>query len=461
MQQVEEIELFLRDRDRRVEHQEEILRSSKGLSLATVRINYPGIEKSNYVTDSIAKMICNEISIFHKKHIIFCEEYRSKEGYIGHFIFDIDHITVKKFLVDLEENHILGRCVDLDVYYLKKNERFNFEEICGISRSDLGKGPRRCFICDEEARICSRAQSHSLEDIKNYFEVKFSEYMDYIKGRDNLAYNISQFALKGIISEVSTMPSFGLVSPSTMGSHKDMDYYTFVDSSFAIAPYIKDMASLGYSYHHPKEIFEVIRFIGMDCEKAMFEATNGVNTHKGMIFLVGILTAAIAKAMYENASFGRIEEILKDMCENILDDFKDIDKKVKLTHGEKLYVNYGFTGIRGEVKSGLPVLFKEIIPNYLSSNLKGHDLYAHTLLRLMSKVEDSTIVHRQSIEKLHEIQKKAEEIIALGGLESSKGTEAALNFEKTCIKDNVSPGGSADLLAVIIFLGEIKKNFFK
>lgn len=461
MQEVEEIELFLRDRDKRVEHQEKVLRRSKGLSLATVRVNYPGIEKSNYVTDSIARLICNEISTFYKKHIIFCEEYRSKEGYIGHFIFDVDHITIKKFLVELEEKHILGRCVDLDVYYLKKNEDSNFEEICGISRNNLGKGPRKCFICNEEARICSRAQSHSIADIKNYFEVKFNEYMDYIKDRDSLDYKISQFALKGIISEVSTMPSFGLVSPSTMGSHKDMDYYTFVDSSFVIGPYIKEMASLGYSYHQPKEIFEAIRFIGMDCEKAMFEATDGVNTHKGMIFLVGILAAAIAKTMHEKADFERIEEVIKDMCENILDDFKDLDNKNKLTHGEKLYVNYGFTGIRGEVKSGLPVLFKEIIPSYLTSNLKGHELYAHTLLRLMSKVEDSTIVHRQSIEKLHEVQKKAKEILDLGGLESSEGTEAALTFEETCIKDNVSPGGSADLLAVIIFLGEIKRNLFK
>lgn len=461
MNNIEEIELFLQDRDKRVEYQEEILRKTKGLTLATVRINYPGISKSNYVTDSIAKIICNEISTFHRKHIIFREEYKSREGYIGHFIFNIDHVTIKKSLVDLEEKHILGRCVDLDVYYLKKNEIFNIEEMCGISRSEFSKEPRKCFICDEEARICSRGQSHTIDEIKKYFEVKFNEYINYSIGRDKLAYEISQYALKGVISEVSTMPSFGLVSPNTMGSHKDMDYYTFIDSTFALAPYIKEMAAVGYSYHEPKEIFEAIRFIGMDCEKSMFEATNGVNTHKGMIFLIGILTAAVAKVVYEKGDFQRIQYILSEMCEDILDDFKDIHKKDKLTNGEKLYLEFGFTGIRGEVKSGLPIIFKEILPQYLSSSLKGHDLYAHTLLKLMSKVDDSTIVHRQSIDKLNEIKSKSIEILDLGGLETLEGTKAALEFEKKCIKDNVSPGGSADLLASIIFLGQVKNKLFK
>ena len=73
MNEMETISLFLMDREKRVEHQEELLKKYKGLTLATVRINYPGVEKSNYVTDSIAKVICNEISTFYKKHIIYTE----------------------------------------------------------------------------------------------------------------------------------------------------------------------------------------------------------------------------------------------------------------------------------------------------------------------------------------------------------------------------------------------------
>jgi len=102
--------------------------------------------------------------------------------------------------------------------------------------------------------------------------------------------------------------------------------------------------------------------------------------------------------------------------ENILDDFKDLHKKKELTHGEALYLKYGFAGIRGEIKKGLENIFQEIIPKYKNSNLKGNDLYSETLLMLISKVEDSTIVHRQNIEKLREVQRRAYEILNLGSL---------------------------------------------
>ncbi|MEG2935075.1 MAG: triphosphoribosyl-dephospho-CoA synthase CitG [Clostridium sp.] len=461
MNEMKKIGLFLDAREKRVYHQEELLRSLKGLALATVRVNYPGIDKSNYITDSIGKIICDEISIFHKKEIIFSEEYKSEEGYIGHFIFSVDYKFIKKSMIDLEENHILGRCVDLDVYYLDKNEKFGFEEIKGASRSDLNLPPRKCFICQEEARICSRAQSHTIEEIKEFFEVKFNQYEKWNSKRQQLSYELSQYALKAMVEEVSTMPSFGLVSPSTKGSHKDMDFYTFMDSSFAIAPFLKEMAAAGYTYHYEKEIFKAIRPIGIRCEEAMFKATKGVNTHKGMIFLLGIVITATAKALYEGNSFERIENIIRNMCFEILDDFKEVNNKEILTHGEKLYKEFGFTGIRGEVKAGIPVVFKAVLPDFLSSDLKGHELFAHTLLELMARVEDSTIVHRQGIDKLKEIQREVKVILENGGFNSSCGRKMALDFEEKCIEENVSPGGAADLLALIIFLSEIYNKYYK
>ena len=454
-----EINEFLNHREKRVFHQEKLLRDMDGgITLATVRVNYPGIEKSNYITDNIAKIICEDIYLFYNKNIIYKEVYKNKEGIIGHFIFDINHIEVKKKLIYMEENHILGRCVDLDVYYMNDSDEM-MPALNGVSRSDIGLKPRKCFLCEEEARICSRSQKHSIEDIKEYFTRKYEEYIGYIEKRNKLTYEISQLALKAMITEVSTMPSFGLVSPITQGSHKDMDYYTFLDSSFVIAPFLKEMISTGYSYESPKNIFKAIRVIGIKCEEEMFKVTKRVNTHKGMIFLIGVVAAAIGKALYGKLTFEKIEIILKDMCENLLDDFKDLDKKKELTHGEKLYLKYGFTGIRGEAKEGFSNIFQEILPEYDNSKLKGNNLYSQILLKLMSKVEDSTIVHRQNIEKLHEVQRHANEILNLGGFNTKEGTEAAYDFEKQCIGENISPGGSADLLALVIFLTESKKFF--
>jgi len=446
---------FLFDREKRVDYQEKLLKENNNKTLVTIRINYPGIEKSNYITDDIINTIYNDILTYYNKYIVFKHKYKNKEGIIGHFLFELDFVNVKKEMINIEEEHILGRCLDIDVYTMKN------EEVIGISRKDLYKKPRKCFICDMDAKICSRSQSHSIEDIKAYFEDIYKKYKWLEKKTEKLAYEASQLCLKAMISEVSTFPSFGLVSPISSGAHKDMDYYTFLNSALAITPYLKEMFKIGYSYHHPKYIFEAVRNIGKTCEEKMFEATNNINTHKGMIFLMGISISAIGKALYDDKEFSEIKDIIKLMVKDILDDFKGLDKKKNLTHGEKLYLEYGFTGIRGQVQDGLSVLFDNIIAKYENSNLKENDLYTQILIDLMSKVEDSTIVYRHNINTLRKVQEDAKALLKIGGIYTKEGNERAKDLEEIYIKENISPGGCADLLAISILLFSVKKIMFK
>lgn len=445
---------FLLDRDRRVLYQEHLLKENKDKTLVTIRINYPGIEKSNYITDNIVNTIYNEILTYYGKFIVFEDKYKNKEGIVAHFLFDLDFVNVKKEMINVEEEHILGRCLDIDVYTLKN------DKVIGISRSDLFKKPRRCFICDLDAKICSRAQTHTIDEIKNYFEVVYKNFKDSQKKTESLAYEVSQMALKAMISEVSTFPSFGLVSPISSGAHKDMDYYTFLNSAVAITPFLKKMFEVGYSYYSPEYIFDAIRDIGKECEKKMFEATNNINTHKGMIFLMGISMAAIGKALYENKEFYQIQDIIKSMVKNILDDFKELHKKEKLTHGERLYLEYGFTGIRGQVQDGLSVLFDNIIDNYINSDLKENDLYTQILIELMARVEDSTVVYRHDISTLRKVQSDAKDLLNMGGIFTEKGRQKCHHLEDLYIKENISPGGCADLLAISILLIDVKKRLF-
>ena len=445
---------FLLDRDKRVAYQEHLLKENKDKTLVTIRINYPGIEKSNYITDNIVNTIYNEILTYYGKFIVFEDKYKNKEGIVAHFLFDLDFVNVKKEMINVEEEHILGRCLDIDVYTLKN------DKVIGISRSDLFKKPRRCFICDLDAKICSRAQTHTIDEIKNYFEVVYKNFKDSQKKTDSLAYEVSQMALKAMISEVSTFPSFGLVSPISSGAHKDMDYYTFLNSAVAITPFLKKMFEVGYSYYSPEYIFDAIRDIGKECEEKMFEATNNINTHKGMIFLMGISMAAIGKALYENKEFYQIQDIIKSMVKNILDDFKELHKKEKLTHGERLYLEYGFTGIRGQVQDGLSVLFDNIIDNYINSDLKENDLYTQILIELMARVEDSTVVYRHDISTLRKVQSDAKDLLNMGGIFTEEGRQKCHHLEDLYIKENISPGGCADLLAISILLIDVKKRLF-
>ncbi len=445
---------FLYDRDKRVDYQEHLLKENKDKTLVTIRINYPGIEKSNYITDDIVNIIYNDILTYYGKFIVFKDKYKNKEGIIAHFLFDLDFVKVKKEMINMEEEHILGRCLDIDVYTLKNNK------VIGISRSDLFKEPRKCFVCDLNAKICSRAQTHSIDEIKGYFEKVYTDFIDTQKKTDFLAYEVSQMALKAMISEVSTFPSFGLVSPVSSGSHKDMDYYTFLNSAVAITPFLKEMFKVGYSYYPCEHIFDAIRDIGKECEEKMFEATNNINTHKGMIFLMGISMAAIGKALYENKEFSEIKDIIKSMVKNILDDFRDIHNKKKLTHGEKLYLEHGFTGIRGQVQDGLSVLFDNIIDNYVNSNLKENDLYTQILIELMARVEDSTIVYRHDINTLKKVQSDAKVLLDMGGVFTKEGKVKCYELEDLYINENISPGGCADLLAISILLLNVKRKLF-
>ncbi len=449
-----EVDKFLLDREARVSLQERLLNDNKDLTLITVRVNYPGIEKSNFITDEIHKIICDEISFLYEDKINFKRHYKNAEGYIAHFLMDLNAIKVKKAMIEIEENHVLGRCVDIDVYYVVE------EKIITSSRKDLNKKPRKCFICDLDANICSRNQSHDIKDIKMYFENKYKEYLEYLNNRENIASILSDIATKAMIAEVSTYPSFGLVSPICSGSHKDMDYYTFLESSFAIKPYLKEMAKVGYSYYSEEDTFKAIRKVGVEAEKAMFEATNNVNTHKGMIFLLGIVITSVAKVIFNNKEFKDISDVIKIMVKDILEDFKNIDNKKDLTHGERLYKNFGFTGIRGQVKDGLAFIFDEVLEEYLNCSFDGNDLYSNTLIKLMSIVEDSTIVYRHDFDTLKKVQKDCKNLLAIGGISSDNGKILAIKLEKEYIQENISPGGSADLLAIVIFLGEVYKLYF-
>ncbi len=123
-----------------------------------------------------------------------------------------------------------------------------------------------------------------------------------------------------MVSEVSTFPSFGLVSPVSNGAHNDMDYYMFLDSAMVLTPFMKQMAIRGYTFYCPLRIFNVIREIGINCEKEMFKTTGGINTHKGMIFLMGICITSVAKSLFDNNK-NNIQIIIKQMVINILVDF--------------------------------------------------------------------------------------------------------------------------------------------
>lgn len=284
-----------------------------------------------------------------------------------------------------------------------------------------------------------------------------------MRQNENFAHYIASLAQRAVLYEVSTSPKPGLVDRFDSGAHKDMDFFTFLASSTVLYKgfYECTMEGILFNEKEYEKLLDKLRPIGIECENTMFNATEGINTHKGIIFSLGIL-CAVSGNLYKCTS--KTSFPAKLMCEQVkkltknltAKDFANIDCKKTLTHGESLYKNFGLKGIRGEVESGFKTVMKTAVPVVRAwkqkPNFTINDLFLEVLLNLMSHCEDSNVISRSGIEGLNYVKASALQFLNQGGM-AQEGAEEILNsMNKDFVNRNISPGGSADLLIVTIFL---------
>lgn len=284
---------------------------------------------------------------------------------------------------------------------------------------------------------------------------------------------ICNLAIKALLYEVSATPKPGLVDRNNSGSHKDMDFFTFLDSSIALIDYFNICTESGITFNGDdySELLKLLRPIGYQAEIDMFNATNKVNTHKGLIFSLGIITAA-AGVIYnksENAyiSVAEITNMVKLIAKDITIELNDFKNKKSLTYGEKFYKEYGVKGIRGEVETGFRTVLMYSLPilkQSLEEEKHINDVLVHVLLHLMANTEDSNILGRHNLKTLQYTKETAKKALSLGGYFTPKGKTFVEEMDKCFIEKNISPGGSADLIAVTLLLyfienGDLLKNY--
>lgn len=283
-------------------------------------------------------------------------------------------------------------------------------------------------------------------------------------GKEPLCSLFLKLCKNALMAEVSATPKPGLVDCHDSGAHKDMCFDTFRASSAAIAPFITNMFELGLQWNDSdgSGLFAAIRPVGIAAEQAMFAATGGVNTHKGMIFSMGLIAAA-SGLYYRIRSCFRPEEILNlagSLCRDLLEaDFARINIDHPKTHGELLYVRYGIKGIRGEAQQGFPSIRDISLPalrTYKKTCADDNQVYLNTLLALMSQVDDTNVLIRTNHALLHYEKAEAARILSMGGASSFRGMEELRKLNETFIRLNISPGGCADLLAVTILLWDLE-----
>ncbi|MGO1468425.1 MAG: triphosphoribosyl-dephospho-CoA synthase CitG [Tissierella sp.] len=267
---------------------------------------------------------------------------------------------------------------------------------------------------------------------------------------------ISNIAIKSILYEVSATPKPGLVDRKNDGAHKDMNFFTFLSSASVLSSYFYNCTYSGIIFKGEdyRQLLKEIRPIGRRAEKDMFHSTGGVNTHKGIIFSGGIIAAASGSIYKENKELNLKELIkrVKDISQGIARELEGVEGRESLTYGEKLFIKHGSKGIRGEVEGGFETIINYSYPIFQKLIEKNsyniNDILIQTLLNLMVYTEDSNILGRHSIEDLDFAKKGARQALKLGGIFTKEGKEYVESLDKIFIEKNISPGGSADLLAI-------------
>ena len=278
---------------------------------------------------------------------------------------------------------------------------------------------------------------------------------------------ISRLAVEAMLSEVSATPKPGLVDRHNCGAHHDMDFFTFVSSSAALSDAYRAMGQVGIDFGDQEitDMWPMLQSVGYEMEQRMFEATKNVNTHKGMVFSLGILSACAGwlsrqkniQSITATAIFGAAAQLCAGLCEKA---FKDMDQKTALTKGDRMYLAYGLRGARGEAEDGFPTVMTVALPMYTllrDTGISINDALVETLLHLVAHTEDTNIVSRHDWDTATYAKEAAKRVIRLGGIHTEVGRTAIEAMDQDFIERYISPGGAADLLALTHFLYEIEK----
>ena len=351
---------------------------------------------------------------------------------------------VKELCLELEDADPLGRLFDLDV----------LEPGHGMwSRSELGRLPRRCLVCGAEGKGCASRRLHSVEQLQ---AATNQILRDFFAAKDRKV--LSATAARSLLYEVCVTPKPGLVDRANCGSHRDMDLFTFLDSTAALLPYLENAVSIGQrtADQPPEETFRLLRRAGLRAEREMFRATAGVNTHKGAIFSLGTVCAAAGRLWTPEGPCRDISALL-DTCAAmtaaaVTADLDAITPENANTTGKKLFLELGLTGIRGELAAGLPAVAQVGLPTLRDALASGATLEqagVAVLIRLMAQVTDTNLIARGGPEGQAWAAAQARALLADSPY---PGRDAVSALDGDMIARNLSPGGCADLLAITFFL---------
>ncbi|MDR3192191.1 MAG: citrate lyase holo-[acyl-carrier protein] synthase [Treponema sp.] len=463
------LEELLAGRDRRAQRQQELLSqyrdanpSGEGFSLLSLGLNIPGEYKRFPLADRCfhEELRITRLSLEAERiPLIHEEESESHAGYAGFICAGADPERLKELAESIEDTHSLGRLFDIDVLRA---------EGLKLSRLDRGK-TRPCLICGKPGFVCARSGAHSPEELIRRVIGLMERFI-----RERLGDIVASAALRALLGEAAVTPKPGLVDRANNGAHRDMDFFSFIDSTAALLPWFRDCALAGYESAgpggtvpgetdpgggDPEALFQSLRRRGKIAELLMRRAA-GVNTHRGLLFSLGLLSAAYGRLYRESEEppAGALLDFAARMTGSLAEDFSAPNPAP--SHGELIYAKSGVTGVRGEAAAGFPTVRNwglPILRRLLAEGSGMNNAGLGTLLHLMAHTEDTNIIHRAGGPSLEAIRAETAAFLA-GKPDMEEMKKKAAQMDRDFSARNISPGGAADLLAVSIFLWALESR---
>lgn len=279
---------------------------------------------------------------------------------------------------------------------------------------------------------------------------------------------IGKLALRSLYQELVLYPKPGLVSLRDNGSHHDMNAHTFMQSLFSLRHYFSSIAFAGWR----AAPFAELRQLGWQAELRMLQATKGVNTHRGAIFVLGMLCAAAGACGRQQTKIN-VQNLRANLCEywgmdlmrhasistaivnSTPDSSNDANIDTAASHGQQVAQRYAASGAREEGALAFPSVFDVGVPRWLASFAatgKLHLAQIDCLFALMAHMSDTNLYHRGGAEGAAWVKTQAQAFLMAGGTQAKDWFVQAEQLHHAFVARRLSPGGAADLLAASHFV---------
>lgn len=160
------LDMLLASRDKRQEEQASIRNSYPDKTLVCLTVIMPGRVKRNEESLVVAHAAIEAVIGLLGDDALLMEK-DLPTGYEAYFVTSETLYDTKRMTCQLEEQHSLGRLFDIDVIDSDGSP---------VSRADIGLPPRRCLLCNQEARFCMRNHTHTPEEIQQHISQLIAAY---------------------------------------------------------------------------------------------------------------------------------------------------------------------------------------------------------------------------------------------------------------------------------------------